>query len=289
MAVGLKTTARRSSLSLEKFIKAQKNLSKPTSKLWPGHHHHDDNNHRHQPPDVGDAQGVRTLTLAHPLMRTLDAAAATPKQFNQVHAQLAISGLFHHPLAAGRAVKRLCSTPSTVSHAVKLFNCLEEPDAFICNTIMRALINMNDPNGAMNFYYHQMVAKFVTPNHYTFPLLFKMFDELASGGGGDKVHTLVLKHGFELDLFVKNALIHFYFVSGRILNARKVFGESPESDLVMWNTMIDGYVKNGEKFYLLYWISIMPRANKDAAASLVCAIRPKARLLRMKSVRSLDP
>ena len=32
----------------------------------------------------------------------------------------------------------------------------------------------------------------------------------------------------------------------RILDARKVFNLSPESDLVTWHSMIDGHVKNGE-------------------------------------------
>lgn len=42
-------------------------------------------------------------------------------------------------------------------------------------------------------------------------------------------------------------------------------------------------------YYRRYSISTTPRASRDAAASVVWAIRLKARLLRMKSVLSLEP
>uniref|UniRef100_A0A7C9E8N4 Uncharacterized protein n=1 Tax=Opuntia streptacantha TaxID=393608 RepID=A0A7C9E8N4_OPUST len=37
-----------------------------------------------------------------------------------------------------------------------------------------------------------------------------------------------------------------YSVFSRVRDAEKVFDESSESDLVTWNTMIDGYIKNGQ-------------------------------------------
>lgn len=144
-------------------------------------------------------------------------------------------------------MKKLCSSsPSRVSHAISLFDQYEEPDAFLCNTIVRSLVGLNDPHGALNFYYDKMVGKFVLPNNYTFPLLAKVCAEIGSVREGGKTHGRVVKFGFESDLFVQNALIHMYFVFGRIRDARDVFDESPGSDLVTWNSMVDGYVKNGE-------------------------------------------
>lgn len=45
----------------------------------------------------------------------------------------------------------------------------------------------------------------------------------------------------------------------------------------------------GRISHLLYSISTTPRANKEADASLLWAIPPKARWLRMKSVLSPEP
>lgn len=142
-------------------------------------------------------------------------------------------------------VKKLCSS-SRVSHAIALFDRFEEPDAFLCNTIVKGLVGLNDPLGALDFYYERMMGRFVSPNNYTFPLLAKVCAEIGSVREGGKAHGRVLKLGYESDLFVRNALIRMYFVFGRVGDAREVFDESPVSDLVTWNSMVDGYVKNGE-------------------------------------------
>lgn len=91
-----------------------------------------------------------------------------------------------------------------------------------------------------------MVGKFVWPNHYTFPLLLKVCADLGLVREGEKAHARVVKLGFELDLYVRNSLIHMYSVCGRLGDARMVFDLSYESDIVTWNTMIDGCVKNGD-------------------------------------------
>ncbi|KAI8546753.1 hypothetical protein RHMOL_Rhmol07G0144000 [Rhododendron molle] len=249
---------RLSSQALEKFIQTQKNLSKPTPRLWPD-------------SDPDDPR-VRTLTLNHPILRTLESCNGTLTEFNQIHTQLIVSGIFQHSLVSSRAVKKLCSSsssPSRVSHAISLFDRFEEPDAFLCNTIVRGLVGLHDPLGALNFYYDKMVGKFVLPNNYTFPLLAKVCVEIGSVREGGKTHGRVVKFGFESDLFVRNALIHMYFVFGRIRDAREVFDQSPESDLVTWNSMVDGCVKNREVGVARGVFDVMPERDAFTWNSMI--------------------
>ncbi|XAR54855.1 hypothetical protein NMG60_11030170 [Bertholletia excelsa] len=254
MAVRLRqsrSTVRLSSQSLDKFIKTQKNLSKPPPRLWA------DSQEVHEPTDPGDP-GVCTLTLNHPILRRLESCSGVLREFNQVHAQLVVSGLFQHSLVASRVVKKLCSSPSTVSHAIYLFDCFEEPDAFICNTIIRGVVNSNGPHDALNFYYHRMLRRFVLPNHYTFPLLAKVCAEIG-----------IVKFGFELDLFVRNGLIHMYSVCGKLGVARAVFDMSSDLDLVSWNSMIDGYVKNGQVDVAQWLFDEMPERDSFSWNSMI--------------------
>ncbi|KAJ0914061.1 putative tetratricopeptide-like helical domain superfamily [Helianthus annuus] len=217
---------------IEKFREIHKNLSLRSSpNLWPDHNH----NNEHEP----------TLRLTHPILTKLDShPTITLTQFNQIHTQLIVSNLFQHSLAASRVFKKLCASHSTVHHAVNLFHALDEPDAFICNTIIRGLLNSNETVKALGFY-KEMVGLLVPANNYTYPLVVKVCAELERVREGEKVHTRVIKEGFKLDLYVRNALIRFYAVYGRIGDARKVFDVSLEADMVTWNSMIDGYVKNG--------------------------------------------
>ncbi|KAM7491120.1 hypothetical protein LguiA_034041 [Lonicera macranthoides] len=256
----VKSTARLSSLSLEKFINTQNSLSKPTPKPFLNHPYE---------PTIADNQGVRTLTLDHPILRTLDTSQPTLQQFNQVHTQLIISGLFQHPLVASRVVKKLCSSPISFPHAVELFDRFTEPDAFVCNTIMRGFVNFNDPIEGLRFYYVQMVGKFVLENHFTFPVLVKVCGDVGDLKEGERAHGRVVKLGFELDLFVRNAFIHMYGVCGRIWDARRVFDLSSESDLVTWNSMIDGYVKNGEVGFARWVFDEMPERDNFSWNSMI--------------------
>lgn len=90
-----------------------------------------------------------------------------------------------------------------------------------------------------------MIAKWIPPNHYTFPLILKLCVDNECKLEGEKGHARVVKFGFLSDLFVRNSLIRMYSVFGRIDDARLIFYESYVLDLVSYNTMIDGYVKNG--------------------------------------------
>ncbi|XP_057420940.1 pentatricopeptide repeat-containing protein At3g29230-like [Lotus japonicus] len=168
------------------------------------------------------------------------------QQFNQVHSQLIVRGLFHHPLVAGRAVKKLCSDPLTAPRAISLFHHLYHPDAFISNTILRSLSHSSSSAAALRFYYHGMLARCVPPNHYTFPLLIKLCADNWLVFDGEKAHARVHKLGFEQDVFARNSLIRMYSVFGRVSDARLLFDSSLTLDLVSYNSMIDGHVKNGE-------------------------------------------
>ncbi|KAI4315168.1 hypothetical protein L6164_028009 [Bauhinia variegata] len=225
-----------SSLSLNKVLRSHKNLSETPTRLWP--------DLREEAMELGE-QGLPILKLSHPILCTLDSCTGM-KQFNQVHAQLMVSGLFQYSLAASRIIKKLCSDSRTVSHAIYIFDYLDEPDAFLCNTIMRSYANMNYFYGALGFYYEKMVSRWIKPNHYTFPLLIKVCSEIRSAREGEKGHASVVKFGFESDLFTRNSLIHMYSVLGRIGNARLLFDTGSRLDLISYNSMIDGYVKNEE-------------------------------------------
>ncbi|KAE9611008.1 putative tetratricopeptide-like helical domain, DYW domain-containing protein [Lupinus albus] len=62
---------------------------------------------------------------------------------------------------------------------------------------------------------------------------------------GSQLHCLVVKCGFGSELFVGSNLTDMYSKCGKVLDACKVFEETPCKDEVLWTSMIDGYVKNG--------------------------------------------
>ncbi|CAA6665640.1 unnamed protein product [Spirodela intermedia] len=62
---------------------------------------------------------------------------------------------------------------------------------------------------------------------------------------GREVHHWAAKRGLDEQTFVGSALIDMYAKCGRIRDARKVFDQMPEKNLVTWNAMIGGYAFHG--------------------------------------------
>ncbi|CAM8920620.1 unnamed protein product [Rhodiola kirilowii] len=87
------------------------------------------------------------------------------------------------------------------------------------------------------------------PDHYTFPFVLKACGELQTLRGGAAVHGVVGVNGFEGNVFVCNAIVAMYGRCGALRDARKVFDELSErgiSDVISWNTIVAGYVQNGD-------------------------------------------
>ncbi|KAK8510780.1 hypothetical protein V6N13_097645 [Hibiscus sabdariffa] len=221
------------SLNVDKFLKSQTNLSKPSPRLWPN-----------DPPQLPIPPPEHSQQLPARVLQTLE-SCTNINHFNQIHAQFHVSGLLQQPPVASRLIRKLCNYLNSVSHAVLVFDCIKEPNTFLCNILLNGLL-ISDPFSALAFYYERMLGRFVKHNEFTFPLLGKICAEIKSLKEGGKVHARVLKLGFGSDLFVKNSLIRLYSVCGQMGNAREVFDDGFVSDLVSWNLIIDGYVKNGQ-------------------------------------------
>ncbi|XP_009143508.2 pentatricopeptide repeat-containing protein At2g37320 isoform X2 [Brassica rapa] len=56
-------------------------------------------------------------------------------------------------------------------------------------------------------------------------------------------HCLALKSGFTSDVYVGSSLVVLYRDSGEVDNARKVFVEMPEKNVVSWTAMISGFAQ----------------------------------------------
>ncbi|EOA28902.1 hypothetical protein CARUB_v10025147mg [Capsella rubella] len=250
--------SRRSSILLEKFIKCRDNLSKPSPRLWP-----DD-----PKPRTTNLDDVVDINH-HPILQKLESLRSV-NEFDQVYPQILVSGLLQNSLVSGRVIKKLCTCFGSVSTAVLVFDSVIEPDAFLGNTILRCFVDLKQPFGALRFYYDKIVGRSVLCNHYTFPLMVKVCEEAGLVKDAEKVHALVLKYGFGLDLFVRNSLIHMYLVCGRVCDAEKVFDGGFMVDLVSWNLMIDGYVKNGRMDFAREVFDEMPERDVFSWNTMLC-------------------
>lgn len=122
-----------------------------------------------------------------------------------------------------------------------------------------------------------MVGNGTFPDKYTFPYVIKACISLSSVNLGRFVHETIRLMGFEMDVFVGSPLIKLYAENGCIEDVRLLFDKMPVKDCVMWNVMLNGYVRIGDSdkaldvFCMMINTEIKPNYVTFASALSVCA------------------
>ncbi|KAL4580695.1 hypothetical protein LXL04_016896 [Taraxacum kok-saghyz] len=94
-------------------------------------------------------------------------------------------------------------------------------------------------------YFKSMIQNGYKPDESTYALILSSSANLAALHLGTQIHQLCLKNGYEQDIFVTNSLITMYAKSGHMSRAKRVFYDRPRTDVISWNSLIDGYALNG--------------------------------------------
>lgn len=72
------------------------------------------------------------------------------------------------------------------------------------------------------------------PDQFTFPCLLKACAGMEDLVVGQMVHGVVIKTGFESDVYVGSALVDMYAKCGSVADARLVFEAMPEQNTISW-------------------------------------------------------
>nr|POE59725.1 pentatricopeptide repeat-containing protein [Quercus suber] len=94
---------------------------------------------------------------------------------------------------------------------------------------------------------------------------------------GKLVHGYSLKMGYESQIYMMTALVDMYAKCGSVVDARKGFDYLREPDIVLWTSMISGYVQNGNNesalsFYCrMQMEGIMPNELTMASVLKACS------------------
>jgi pentatricopeptide repeat protein len=85
----------------------------------------------------------------------------------------------------------------------------------------------------------------VKPNTFTFTSILSICSSLEALEHGKQVHACIVKSGLQSATSVGNALVDMYGKCGGLGEACRVFTRLPEQSVILWNSLISGYVKQG--------------------------------------------
>ncbi|KAL8537990.1 hypothetical protein ACS0TY_000078 [Phlomoides rotata] len=111
-----------------------------------------------------------------------------------------------------------------------------------------ALINgyslNGDAVGAIQCF-RSMRAEGIGANQYTFPGVLVACAAICDIGFGKQVHCCIVRGGFSANVFVRSALVDMYTKCGDLTSAWRAVESMEVDDVVSWNAMIVGCVRQG--------------------------------------------
>ncbi|KAG6571397.1 Pentatricopeptide repeat-containing protein, partial [Cucurbita argyrosperma subsp. sororia] len=123
--------------------------------------------------------------------------------------------------------------------------------------------------------FREMRVKHVSPSFLTFVSLLGMSAALFCLQLSKQIHGLTIKYGVSLDKFTSSALIDVYSKCSCIRDARYVFEETTNKDIVVWNALFSGYnlqFESEEAFELYTDLQFSrERPNEFTFAALITA------------------
>ncbi|XP_030544963.1 pentatricopeptide repeat-containing protein At2g34400 isoform X3 [Rhodamnia argentea] len=188
-----------------------------------------------QPIPVHSPEEVHCESLLSILRRCTSA-----RTVQQIHSQMVTSSIDKPNFLLAKLVDL-----KDMSYASLVFSRIPQPNDYAFNVMIRGLTTTrHDYSSTLHFYY-RMKSVGLKPNNFTYPFLFIACANLFELDHGRAAHSSVFKTGLDSDSHTSHSLIMMYAKCRELENARKVFDEIADRDLVSWNSMISGYAKMG--------------------------------------------
>ena len=113
----------------------------------------------------------------------------------------------------------------------------------------------------------------------TYDVLVSVSIGLRSIRGVEKVFNYMINSGLDPDEYLRNRVLLMHVKCGMMIDARRLFDEMPEKNILSWNTIIGGLVDAGDYFEAFRLFLMMWQEFSDAGSRMfVTMIRASAGL-----------
>ncbi|XP_062001747.1 pentatricopeptide repeat-containing protein At2g33680-like [Rosa rugosa] len=162
----------------------------------------------------------------------------------QIHCLAVKNGLMSF-VSVGNAVVTMYAKCGNLDDALRTFELCGDKNSITWSAMICGFAQSGDSRKALNLL-RDMYFAGIKLSQYTFVGVINACGDIGALKEGQQVHGYLLKMGFELQVYIMSALVDMYAKCGRVCDARNGFDYLKEPDVVLWTSMIGGYVQNGE-------------------------------------------
>ncbi|KAK9139212.1 hypothetical protein Scep_008893 [Stephania cephalantha] len=179
------------------------------------------------------------------VLRLLHNHTTTKSHLTQIHAHLLRRHLHHSNLLLAHFTA-VCGALRRTPYARLVFHQSSNPNILHFNSLIKAYSLTGPFEESLHLFSLMKNAHSIWPDQFTFAPLLKCCSNLSDLKLGSQVHCEVVVAGFESCAGVRIGLVELYCVCEAMGDAKRVFDEMPQRDVVAWNLMIRGYFKRGD-------------------------------------------
>ncbi|MCL7028114.1 hypothetical protein MKW94_000290 [Papaver nudicaule] len=152
---------------------------------------------------------------------------------------------------------------TSLEDARKAFDIMDAHNVISYNAMIEGYARQGGVCEALDLF-HMMRVRSFSPSLLTFVSLLGVSASSSTIELSKQIHGLAVKFGVALDLYTGSALIDVYCKCFCVDDAKLIFNEMTERDIVVWNAMISGYTQSGQS----------DKALKLFSELLISRIRP---------------
>ncbi|XP_051114911.1 pentatricopeptide repeat-containing protein At2g33680 [Andrographis paniculata] len=170
----------------------------------------------------------------------------------QVHC-LAIKNGLSNIASVGNAVVTMYAKSGSLNDSARVFELSSDKNAITWSAMITGYAQAGNAEKALKLF-EEMHSNGMKPSKYTIVGVLNACSNAEEIVVGKQVHAFLIKLGFESQMYILTAMVDMYAKCGLIVDAQKGFDYLYKADLVLWTSMIGGYVRNGdnEKAITLY-------------------------------------
>ncbi|XP_030548630.1 pentatricopeptide repeat-containing protein At2g33760-like [Rhodamnia argentea] len=162
----------------------------------------------------------------------------------QVHTLIAVTGMLHNLYVVNKLLY-MYSYHGALKDAYALFGAMTERDPVSWSVMVGGFAKVGDSSRCYGTF-RELIRSGAQPDNYTMPMVTRACRDTSDLQMGRVVQSVAWKNGLSLDRFVCGALVEMYARCGVIEDARQLFAEMPDKDLVTWTVMIGALAESGD-------------------------------------------